>query len=69
MSEPAFVCFFYGKYADCRNINPLYCGMCKHWLCDLCRNDYDRRIKGMFQEKKDDIGNWIKNLLAPFGSK
>lgn len=55
------VCFFYGKFADCQNVNPMYCGMCKHWLCDTCRADYHRRIGGMTSE----LEKWVKGIFGP----
>jgi len=27
------VCYFFGRYADCTNENPQYCGACRHYLC------------------------------------
>jgi hypothetical protein len=56
------VCYFFGKYPDCANINPQYCGLCGKYLCSKegynpCRQDYDRRIRGMFTE----IGAWFRD--------
>jgi hypothetical protein len=28
-----------------------YCSFCKHWLCDRCRADPVKRVKGAFKEK------------------
>jgi hypothetical protein len=28
-----------------------YCGFCKKWLCDNCRRDPVKRVKGMVKDK------------------
>lgn len=60
------VCYFYHKmrngvilYPDCVNQNPLYCGICKHFLCDTCRADYHRRAEGM----KTELEKWIGGIF------
>lgn len=60
--EQAPMCYFFGKYPDCYNVNPQYCGLCSKYLCtkegyNPCRQDYERRLRGMFTE----IGAWFKD--------
>ena len=57
--QPQPVCYFFGKYPDCMNINPQFCSLCGKFLCDTCRQDYDRRIKGMLSE----TGHWVKERI------
>jgi len=53
-------CYFYGRYPDCQNVNSKYCSLCKKFLCDTCRNDYQRRIGGMGSE----LEKWFRGMFS-----
>jgi hypothetical protein len=60
------VCYFYGKYADCQNINPMFCSLCGKFLCDTCRADYPRRIAGMGREMANTVSHQFKQIFENF---
>lgn len=67
-------CYFYGKrdaydnlkFPDCQNINPLFCSLCKKFLCDTCRADYPRRIAGMGYEMSQTIARGARQIFDGF---
>jgi len=60
--EPG-VCFFFKKldkdgnkkFQDCLNVNPRFCSLCQKNLCDVCRNDFERRWKAWLEECKRKV--------------
>lgn len=60
------VCYFFGKYQDCYNVNPQFCSLCGKYLCNTCRADYHRRIAGMGGEIAQKVTHGFKQAFESF---
>lgn len=59
--EQVRYCFFCNTPSNNTQGNHvLYCGMCGKNMCDNCRPNYPMRMKAMFGEKWEELGNLFR---------